>query len=101
MAIFSGTVTIGETPTQICTVGQDGALVVASATGVWIGGANVAISGANAGVPLPTTPVTVPGAAARMLPSIGAGQDTAVLYGISNTGAQTVSWLTAATGSGT
>jgi hypothetical protein len=101
MAVASGTVTIGTSPTVICMMGQNGALVYASATGVFIGGANVAVSGAAAGVPLPSAQcVQVPGSAARDLPLIGAGQDTATLYGISAAGTQSVSYVTAASGGG-
>lgn len=181
MAVYGGSVVIGTSPTLICTIGQDGALVSAAAPGVFIGGAGVAVSGASGGLLLPaattmTAPavpasgvavqntasqahtvviattgtitavtvngitvgaaagtyavpaygaisvtwsgasptwtwtgayssapvyVPVPGAAARAIPFIGAGMDTAVLYGISVAGGQTVSWITAATGSGT
>jgi hypothetical protein len=181
MTVSSGSVAIGTSPTLICTIGQDGALVSATAPGVFIGGANVAVTGVNAGVMLPaattmTAPAVpasgvavqntasqaytvviatagtisgvavngitvgaaagtyvvpaygaisvtwggasptwtwtatyanspvylpVPGAAARAIPFIGAGMDTAILYGISAAGGQAVSWITAATGSGT
>jgi hypothetical protein len=181
MAVYNGSVTIGTSPTLICTIGQDGALVSATSAGVRIGGASVDISGANTGMMLPAATtmaapavpasgvavqntasqaytvviattgtitavtvngitvgaaagtyvvpaygaisvtwsgasptwtwtatsssspvyVSVPGAAARAIPFIGAGMDTAVLYGISAAGGQVVSWITAATGSGT
>jgi hypothetical protein len=102
VSVFSGTTTVGPSPTPICTIGQDGALVFTSSSGVFIGGPNVAVSGPNAGIPLPSSQyVTVPGAAARALPLIGAGMDTAILYGIVASSTAPVSWLTAATGSGT
>jgi hypothetical protein len=181
VVVYNGSVIIGTSPTLICTVGQDGALVAAASTGVRIGGASVDVSGVNTGMMLPaatamTAPavpasgvavqntasqaytvaiattgtitavtvngitvgasagtyavpaygaiavtwsgasptwtwtgtssssliyVPVPGAAARAIPFIGAGMDTAVLYGISVAGGQVVSWITAATGSGT
>jgi hypothetical protein len=104
MAVVSGTVALNaSTPTPICTMGQNGALVyTAAAAGVVvIGGVNVTATGATAGVPLPSAQcVQVPGSAARDLPLIGAGQDTATLYGIATTGTPSISYITAASGGG-
>jgi hypothetical protein len=102
MAVASGTVTLNSsTATMVCTMGQNGALVYTATAGVFIGGANVTVSGATAGVPLPSAQyVQVPGSAARDLPLIGAGQDTAALYAIATTGTPSVSYVTAASGGG-
>ena len=79
-----GTVTIGTSPTLICSpdAGTGGVALYASATGVFVGGNNVAISGANAGPQLPATTLVV-------FPT-SAGPTG--LYGISSAGTQTVSY---------
>jgi hypothetical protein len=93
VAIASGTVRIGTEPTAICVMGSGGALVSASADGVFIGGPNVAVSGDAMGVPLPAmTPVMVPGAQPQDIPVLGAGLDVAALYGVSADGSQSVSF---------
>jgi hypothetical protein len=78
-------------------MGESGALVYASATGVFLGGAGVATSGAAAGVPLPATAIVmVPGARPRTIPvDPGVPDDTADLYVISTAGTQTVSFVAA------
>lgn len=103
MSVISGQVTLNSsTPTLVCVMGQNGALVFTTATvnTVVIGGPGVTSS---TGVPLPSSQyVAVPGAASRMLPFIGAGVDTAALYAIATTGSgQVLSYLTTNTGSGT
>ena len=79
-----GTVTIGTSPTLICSpdAGTGGVALVASATGVQVGGSNVATgTGANAGVQLPASLVVFPTSAGPT-----------ALYGISTAGGQTVSY---------
>jgi hypothetical protein len=100
MAVASGTVTLNTAaPTMVCMMGQNGALVYTATAGVFIGGPGVTVSGATAGVPLPASQyVQVPGSAARDLPLIGAGQDTATLYAIATTGTPSVSYVTSASG---
>lgn len=97
MALSSGTVTIGTTPTAICTMGDGGALICAADSGIFIGGPAVTCSGPAAGVPLPAgLPVFMPGAKARDIPVLGAALDLAVLYGVSADGGQDVSFVSAA-----
>ena len=79
-----GTVTIGTSPTLICSpnAGSGGVALYASAAGVFVGGSTVATSGAYAGPQLPPTTLVV-------FPT-SAGPTG--LYGISTAGTQTVSY---------
>lgn len=93
MAVTSGTVTIGTEPTLICAMGAGGVLLSPSAAGVFIGGPDVAASGDKMGVQLPPSVATwMPGAAPFELPVLDTAVDHAVLYGISESGGQTVSY---------
>ena len=87
MAIGNGLVSgvTSAAPVKICTLGEGGGLITGSVTGMLVGGPNVAISGANSGIPLPATPTVlfVPGA--RTIPSqvVPSGADqTCDLYAI-------------------
>lgn len=56
-----GTVTVGTTPTLICSpnAGAGGVALYAAAAGVFVGGSSVAATGANAGPQLPATSLVV------------------------------------------
>jgi hypothetical protein len=87
----SGTVTIGTSPTPICTLASegDGAVIQNSgSTPVFVGGSAVAASGANAGISVaPGATLTVPGVHGG-----GAAFDPQ-LYGVVATGTTTVAFI--------
>lgn len=83
MPIANGVVSVGTSPTPICTAGEYGVVLAAASAGVFVGGPNVAASGANAGIALPTTPTFFPGQRPKDSPVIPAGApDTGLVYGI-------------------
>lgn len=97
MAVANGAVTLNSsTPTKVCTMGEQGALVWTSAAAntVFIGGPAVTTS---TGVGLPQSSyVPVPGARPRGSMTIPSGaDDTADLYAIATTGTPSISFVTA------
>lgn len=85
-----GQVSVGTSATAICTTvatsGNDGVLIQNLGTvAVFIGGANVATSGTNAGISVAANAIVT-------VPSTGASVSS-TLYGIAGTAGQNVSFL--------
>jgi hypothetical protein len=86
----SGTVTVGTSPTLICTLaaGGDGVIIQNSGSSqVFVGDSNVAASGADAGI-------SVAAGATLTIPGVRGGPlFTPDLYGVVETGSTTVAFL--------
>jgi hypothetical protein len=86
VAYFNGLVTVGTAPTPICSAtGRGGVLIQNNgAAAVFLGGANVAVSGVNTGISLAA-------GATLFVPSVGTL--AAVLYGIVATATAPIAFL--------
>jgi hypothetical protein len=82
----NGLVTVGTTPTALCTIAGRGGVIVQNngSAAVFLGGANVAVSGASTGISLAA-------GATVFVPT--AGSSTAILFGVVATGTQPVVFL--------
>src|SRR5947209_7923808 len=91
MSFSNGLVTVGTTPTPICTVATPAGVTVQNmgTVAVFIGGGNVAASGANQGISVAPNAIVTLGTA---------GEDNETLYGIVATATQPVAYCFASLG---
>jgi len=82
----NGLVTVTTTPTPICSVGERGGVLIQNngSAAVFVGGQNVAISGANTGISLAA-------GATLFIPSVGT--NPATLFGVVATATQPLAFL--------
>lgn len=92
MPYSNGQAIVGTTPTPICSVGERGGVIIQNtgAAAVFVGGPNVAVSGASTGISLAA-------GATLFIPSVGANPKT--LWGVVATASQPVVFLFPSDGS--
>lgn len=91
MAYANQLVTVGTTPTPICTLATPTGVVIQNfgTAAVFVGGANVAVSGASQGISI---------AAGSILTLPTAGEENETLYGVVAAATQPVVYLFASLG---
>jgi hypothetical protein len=86
MPYNSGQVTVTTAPTPICSVAERGGIVIQNtgSAAVFLGGSNVAISGANTGI-------SVAAGATLFIPSVGTNAEP--LFGVVASASQPIAFL--------